>query len=68
MDEVKLKPCPFCGGEASIVTMHNENLSWIRYKAVCGICLAETSMHEKWKMAKAVWNRRAYEKQKDKSE
>lgn len=62
MGEAKLKPCPFCGGDATITIMHNEELTWIRYKAVCRRCLAETAKFERSEIAEIAWNKRAYEK------
>lgn len=57
----ELKPCPFCGGEATLVTTHNDNLTWVRYFVSCRRCLVETHRHEKHKTAELVWNRRAKE-------
>ena len=49
----ELLPCPFCGGEAHIVTAVGE--SW----ALCGKCRATTEMHASKQFAVAAWNRRA---------
>ena len=51
MADTKLKPCPFCGGEAHFV--NNDN--WI----ACGDCGAETSYFDTKEEATEAWNRRA---------
>ncbi len=55
----ELKPCPFCGGKASLVTAHNKNLTWIRYFVKCQRCLTTTDNYEKPEHAAEAWNRRA---------
>lgn len=55
MDEIKLKPCPFCGGEAEI------NMLFGLYFVGCTICHAGIIPHyEKMTLDKEVeeWNRR----------
>lgn len=49
----KLKPCPFCGGDA--ITKIFAMGSWI----ICFICGAETAMYPSEKKAIEAWNRRA---------
>lgn len=49
----KLKPCPFCGGEAK--TKHFYNTSSI----VCADCGSSTALFRDTDTAIAVWNRRA---------
>lgn len=52
MDEIKLKPCPFCGGKALALGHH---VFWIR----CLKCGAETTSCCSLEQAKEAWNRRA---------
>ena len=61
MDEIKLKPCPFCGGEAAAIWngAFNEGNYWVRYRGRCWECGAETPIYESEKEAKEAWNRRA---------
>ena len=57
-DEIKLKPCPFCGGVATTISdgvLSEDSLFWVR---CCG-CGAETSIFDSEKEAKEAWNRRA---------
>lgn len=56
MSEVKLKPCPFCGGEAHIQCIpHFEGK---HYYGLCLTCKAKT-LPEKTEDAAAVhWNKR----------
>lgn len=49
----ELLPCPFCGGEAHIITAVGE--SWV----LCEKCRATTEMHASKQLAIAAWNRRA---------
>ena len=55
----KLKPCPFCGGEAEISgTMNFESLR--RYCATCLVCGVETPRIARTREeAIKAWNRRA---------
>ena len=61
MNKVKLKPCPFCGGEASITLYdpydgyQGANSSY--YIARCSKCSVEMSNIFKQELIKA-WNRR----------
>lgn len=52
MDEIKLKPCPFCEGKAVTI---GGNIFWVR----CCECGAETSTYVYREEAKEAWNRRA---------
>lgn len=52
MDEIKLKPCPFCGGKA---IANGINIAWVR----CSECGSETAVYGSAKKAKEAWNRRA---------
>lgn len=49
----ELLPCPFCGGEAHIITAVGE--SWV----LCDKCKATTEAHTSRQFAIAAWNRRA---------
>ena len=49
----ELLPCPFCGGEARIITAAGE--SWV----LCDECKATTEAHTSRQIAIAAWNRRA---------
>ena len=52
----ELKPCPFCGGEASIAKGHDgELLPWV----MCRECGAETYCFDSVAEAIEAWNRRA---------
>ena len=48
---MKLKPCPFCGGEARWV---NDDESWIK----CSYCGVETMYFDDTQEAIEAWNRR----------
>ena len=50
----KLKPCPFCGGEAVILAGFEEHI-WI----FCEECKAEISAHTTEEEAIEAWNKRA---------
>lgn len=52
-DEIGLKPCPFCGGDACVV--------WCKghlYKVECEECHATTAKYITPLEAKEEWNRR----------
>lgn len=56
MDEIKLKPCPFCGGPAEIA----DNSRYVpnTYFVGCWWCGARTGCeHHKW-IAAELWNGR----------
>lgn len=57
MDE--LKPCPFCGGEASPVVFHNKECTWVRHYVKCNRCLTTTDKFEEREIAIEAWNRMA---------
>ena len=56
--DIKLLPCPFCGGKAHLVTNHNMSLTWVRYTVKCERCLTESYKYEDYKTAISCWNRR----------
>jgi Lar family restriction alleviation protein len=56
MDE--LKSCPFCGGEARMFTLNNENASRVRYYVRCRKCDARTGRHVSQRLAEKAWNKR----------
>lgn len=53
MSEIKLKPCPFCGGKAEY--MRGDRYKWVH----CTSCLATTGNYYTVKDAAQAWNRRA---------
>lgn len=53
MSEIKLKPCPFCCGEAKIVKSYYT--IWV--KCIC--CGAKSRCEENEEKAADAWNRRA---------
>lgn len=52
MEEIKVKPCPFCGGMP--IVMQSE----IGYFVKCSSCYVQTVWYEHWKKAIRVWSRR----------
>lgn len=52
MNEVKLKPCPFCGGEAEIIDVYGE------YGVMCKECNAGTESAGTMDDAAKIWNER----------
>ena len=52
MSEIKLKPCPFCGGEAEI---QNRGIVWV---AICKSCGAVTTFMPTEQRAANIWNKR----------
>lgn len=54
----KLKPCPFCGGEAVIVDgTQPRNIG--KFSVVCGMCFCATPWEINQENAEFTWNRRA---------
>lgn len=54
----ELKPCPFCGGEAEILTaesMHGGNL----YGVMCDCCAGRADVYDTEAEAIEAWNTRA---------
>lgn len=63
MEEIRLKPCPFCGGEASYVfdpegIKDTEGRMWA-YQITCNKCCATAGLCFSQQMAAEAWNRRA---------
>jgi len=54
MDEIKLKPCPFCGGRAILYVWDSE-----RWSVKCEKCNITTSPYGKCALTQEIWNRRA---------
>lgn len=54
-NEMKLKPCPFCGGEAEIISMSE------KFTVSCGTggCMANISYCSDKQSAVKAWNKRA---------
>ena len=55
MSEIKLKPCPFCGGKAEIIKTYST--IWVK----CLDCHASTTCRPTEAEAAKIWNRRAGE-------
>ena len=53
MSEIKLKPCPFCGGKAILAEINGTD----DYYVVCEVCCTYTDFYRKEKAIKA-WNSR----------
>lgn len=59
---VELKPCPFCGGEASInfdseAIVDSQGRQWA-YNVVCDKCCAISGLAYSIEMVIELWNRR----------
>lgn len=61
MGEIKLKPCPFCGGKAKFALgeryreEHKQSNDWIE----CSSCSVETAYFDTPEEAAEAWNKRA---------
>ena len=55
----KLKPCPFCGGEAYIESLNDHRTGYAVHFATCLVCGCEMPRIARTKQKAAeVWNRR----------
>jgi len=63
--DIKLKPCPFCGGEADVDTYYSNNGFFDKptkiYKVFCQDCLCQTDEEYIKDKAIKVWNTRVQE-------
>jgi Lar family restriction alleviation protein len=50
----KLKPCPFCGGEAEVI----DGTGWVGQAVHCTECPANVYGFEEEDQSVAAWNRR----------
>lgn len=57
-DSIKLKPCPFCGGEA-ILMSRETNYFATRFFVICDNCHASSKWCKNKEEAAEAWNRRA---------
>lgn len=57
-DEIKLKPCPFCGSRSVYVEQIG---SGGYFNICCGNCLANVPLSSSREIAVYAWNRRANE-------
>ena len=75
---VKLKPCPFCGGTATVKTHYTRRLNMsellkrrrfrllvARDYAECLKCGAQTSLHKSWVELEEAWNARVGESKEE---
>ena len=61
----KLKPCPFCGGNAELYSWTADNTEHYRYYRVgCKKCYAGTLTYSNMDIAIISWNKRANELKK----
>ena len=63
MDDTKLKPCPFCGGEAEIIRYCDGPI--VYYYASCKECYSTSGCVVTKEDAVYVWNRRMEDKPND---
>ena len=60
MSDIKLKPCPFCGGKAifglgeELRKKYQRNDDWVK----CSWCGSETACYDTPEKAAEAWNRR----------
>lgn len=58
MNDTKLKPCPFCGGEGHINEIKNHDVQNHVYKVYCTKCICSTRWDYSPDRAAETWNRR----------
>ena len=56
MQEIKIKPCPFCGGDAELQSADFKGAVWF---VVCHKCEIKTFFFSSPAKAARRWNRRA---------
>ena len=56
MDEIKLKPCPFCGGDAELIQDRYRGLNTFYVR--CWGCSARTDLEYAEEFAAELWNGR----------
>ena len=56
MSEIKLKPCPFCGGEAELGTFSTNSDD--KFLVECSNCGVATLLYYDTEKATEAWNRR----------
>ncbi len=58
----ELKPCPFCGGEAKLYDLLQDDgkKTWYDYYIECTVCHSRTDDGEKMEVIK-TWNTRMFE-------
>ena len=56
MDEIKLKPCPFCGSDAELIQGRYQGLD--TFYARCWGCGAQTDLEYAEEFAAELWNER----------
>lgn len=57
--DIKLKPCPFCGGDAEIASVKSGIFRHAYYYVRCTMCGATSRVQETARKAERSWNRRA---------
>ena len=59
MEEIELKPCPFCGGKGVEILEDENKYLYYRYMAQCQKCGANAKLSRTKEEARKAWNRRA---------
>ena len=55
-NEIKLKPCPFCGGKAESGTLRTSD--GVKFLVECSNCGVATLLYYDTEKAAGAWNRR----------